>query len=91
MIKILYPSYISYKANCDLEFRENKTYIISGIFYDGNITICEEEGTKEYRRALLHEETHLRQQQEGRLYNCSKPIGVYINEVEAYLSEYILF
>jgi len=75
---------------CDEGFYEEHKDEIIGTFNttDCAITIFYEENTTEYKRTLIHEMTHLKQLEEGRLYPCSNPIGVIINEVEANLNEY---
>lgn len=83
-------AYISYQLQCEPEKADNGTFIITGYYEENNdsITICVEDlESREYERTLKHELVHQKQAEEGRLYDCSNPLGVIINEFEAYFLE----
>jgi len=90
LIKILSPAYFSYKLDCNPEFYEENIEFVGG-YTDtetGEIMICVNESSKEYKRTLLHENCHLNQLKENRSYSCENPIGVFINEAECYIKEF---
>lgn len=87
--EILQPSWASFKINCGIEELEPGVNTIGLFTVDENnntkIEIFLPENHSLYQKALQHEECHLEQFDEGRLYYCNDPIGVYINEVECYI------
>ena len=92
---ILYPSYMSYKLSCGVPLtqEQNNSGIIAGTYsYNAssntssiyiNNCLMPEEQTK----TLKHELCHANQQQKGRLFACTFPLGVIANEMECYFVE----
>ncbi len=88
---IVQPAIMSYKFDCSISTLEemgNVAVVGSFDVETSEIQIFQEVNTEQYNRTLKHELKHLQQKNEGRLYLCSYPTGVILNEMEAYLAEY---
>jgi len=92
---VFLPAYRSYKLACKPEEVEDVClggeFVFNRTTNQSEIIIYGKEGTLQYNQSLKHEISHYKQSKRSglfRLYNCSSPLGVYLNELESYLSEY---
>lgn len=92
---VFYPAYISTRLDCSKELQELNQDIIAGSFNPSTNQIeinCNIEiDSLEYERVLKHEEKHRKQFLENRYYACDGllNIGVFMNEVESKISEFL--
>lgn len=91
LVNIVELSYWSYKLSCKEPEKLNeyiKSGVITGIYYSETDEICiTEVGMKNYQTTLNHELVHQYQARQGKLYNCSNPVGVFLDEMIAYTLE----
>ena len=87
---IIVPSYYSYVLGCKVP--EEVAISLSSAYYNpktGEIFIEEQVDDKIRRREFRHEWTHHLQFLQGRKYGCDKPVGYFMNEIEANINEFI--
>lgn len=94
--KLLQMAEISYKVDCGIlpkkQASDQLGVNIAGKYNSLTDTIVIYNNTcgDNCDITLNHEKTHQRQNNESRLFNCSDPEGVFINEMEAYTSTFRL-
>lgn len=88
--EILFLSFMSYKLSCvtpELISDDNVAGMFDSATCEITINPKIDVNSEEYRRVVIHENIHLKQRLENRIYDCDKPFLHYLNEVEAYLME----
>lgn len=91
---VFFPAYDSLILDC-YPNKTGNTGFIGGTFDSktGNITIYKTQGelfcTPEILKTIKHEMTHKRQFEQHRLFDCNNKVGLFINEAESYISEYL--
>lgn len=89
---IIKPSYFSYKIACFPENAEqilnDNNYQISGSYNIENntIQIYDESNCEQISK---HELCHQQQAFDNRIGSCSKPLSIFLNEIECYIKEKI--
>lgn len=90
---ILKPAYVSTVVGCELvEQDENADFVIVGttsVDDMGDIVVDISENIEGELRVevLKHEQCHVKQLQQGRVFGCNIPVLRYTNEVECYVAE----
>ena len=89
-----YPSYLSTSRGCFPETYKNDTKVIAAgqtNLRNGNISVnirVSKENIENYIRVIKHENCHVNQIQQKRLYSCkNKGVLRYINEMECYITQ----
>ncbi len=88
---LLYPSYLSYAAQCSNLDLEEVGYITAGTYTPSTDEIYINPSLTEKQKISTqkHELVHRYQNLVGRRNGCDEPFGVYLNELEAYSGEYL--
>lgn len=89
-IKIIVPSYHSFKLVCDEEYQENHpNIVVVGEFYMGNISIEEGQTNREYVKTMKHEMCHYYIYLLNKSSTCDEPIRYFLEEARCSFSEYV--
>lgn len=93
-VLFFFPAYMSYVSVCKPDgaqiLADNNMVTAGAVVYNvssGNVSV---EINPDYadRQTILHEECHMNQIRENRLYSCSYPLAFWAQEVECYIREY---